>query len=159
MTYKERFLTLREEARKLRQETATRFRAWERQKKKSDRLEKENERLKKELEDLQKLLEECQERLERETSLKEKYQGMIFRPAQEVPPLDPMKRKPGGQLGHSGKSRKTPKRIDQEKRVFLSACPECDSPLVPGSSTALRTVEDIVLPLSTIITRYHIERQ
>ena len=52
MTYRERFLSLRLETRKLRQDCTTYFRAWESQKEKSERLARENGELKKENKDL-----------------------------------------------------------------------------------------------------------
>jgi len=172
MTYQEKFLNLRLETRKLRQNCATYFRAWESQKEKSERLGKENAELKKENGELKKennnlkdKLEETEEQLDHETEIKEKYRGMLFKPGKkekkENPTLEPdiEKKKRGGQPGHTGTSRKKPTEIDQEKEVFLCACPHCQGELTKSNSFYERLVEDIELYKKTIITKYHIQRQ
>jgi len=161
MTYQERFLSLRLETRKLRQDCATYFRAWESQKKKAERLEKENQKLKKEIADLKKKLGETEKQLDHEVEVKEKYRGMLFKTNQKerTPETNKEKRKLGGQTGHKGAARKKPERIDRKKEVYLSHCPDCQKKLKQASSFYERTVEDIVLSLNTIITKYQIQRQ
>ena len=150
------------EARFLRQENATRFRAWESQKEKSERLARENAELKKENKDLKEKLEDTLEQLGHEVEIKEKYRGMLFKSAKkESTNTKPIgeKRKPGGQLGHVGTSRKKPARIGQEKEVFLCACPHCQTELQKSNNFYERIVEDIQLYSKTIITKYRIQRQ
>lgn len=162
MTYQERFLKLRLETRKVSQDCSTYFRAWESQKEKSERLAKENSELKKENEDLKEKLEETLEQLDHEVEIKEKYRGMLFKCAKkdlakEKPAGE--KRKCGGQLGHTGTSRIKPTRIDQEKEVYLRACPHCQHHLKKSNTFYERIVEDIELYKKTIITQYRIQRQ
>ena len=162
MTYRERFLSLRLETRKLRQDSITYFRAWEWQKEKSERLARENAELKKENKDLKEKLEDTLEQLDHEVEIKEKYRGMLFKSAKKEsanPKTTEEKRKPGGQLGHIGVSRLKPTRIDREKEVFLCACPHCQNKLVKSNNFYERIVEDIQFYSKTIITKYRIQRQ
>lgn len=162
MTYHERFLNLRLEARKLRQDSATYFRAWESQKEKSERLTRENAELKKENRDLKEKLEDTLEQLDREVEIKEKYRGMLFKSGKKESAKEKVageKRKRGGQLGHAGASRVKPTRIDHEKEVYLCACPYCQTELQKSNNSYERIVEDIELCKKTIITKYSIQRQ
>jgi|SRR3989339_93587 len=162
MTYQERFLSLRLETRKLRQDCATYFRAWESQKEKSERLARENGELKKENKDLKERLGDTLEQLDREIEIKEKYRGMLFKSSKKenpVPKAGAEKKKRGGQIGHIGTSREKPTEIDQEKEVFLCACPHCQGKLTKSNSFYERTVEDIELYKKTIVTKYNIQRQ
>src|SRR6266568_9392503 len=120
MAYSQQFLKICKEAGDLRKENATRFRAWTNQKERSERLEKENGELKRELKDLQGKLKDVLEKLDRETEIKEKYRGMLFKSSKKEivdEKSDAEKKKRGGQPGHVGTSRKKPTRIDQEKEV------------------------------------------
>lgn len=159
MTYKERFLGLRLEAKKLRQDCATYFRAWESQKEKSERLRKEIDDLKKKNKDLARENEKLKQQLDKANATKEKFRGIIFKTNQKERINNEKKRKPGGQPGHAGTSRKKPQRIDQEKEVFLSHCPCCQSQMSQSNSFYERIAEDIVLSLNTIVTKYKIQRQ
>lgn len=158
MTHQERFLTLRLEARKLRQDCATYFRAWESQKRKAERLKKENDDLRQENEKLAEENKKLKKKLDHEKEVKEEYRGMLFKTNQKERP-NGQSRKRGGQAGHAGVARKKPKRIDQEKKVHLSHCPHCQNELSENNSFYERIMEDIILPLSTVITKYHIQRQ
>src|SRR3989339_852172 len=152
MTYQERFLSLRLETRKLRQDCATYFRAWESQKEKSERLARENGELKKENKDLKERLGDTLEQLDREIEIKEKYRGMLFKSSKKenpVPKAGAEKKKRGGQIGHIGTSREKPTEIDQEKEVFLCACPHCQGKLTKSNSFYKKT----------IVTKYNIQRQ
>ena len=118
MTLLQEVEKLRDEARKLRQENASKNRAWENQKEKSDRLEKENQDFKKEIHDLKERLDEMEKKLNHETEIKEKYRGMLFKSgkrAESEPNNKEEKRKPGGQIGHQGTGRIKPEKIDQVK--------------------------------------------
>lgn len=160
MTLLKQFLKLSQEARQLRKDYATYFRAWESQKEKSESLKKENEDLKNENQKLKKENEELKQNLDHQTEVKEKYQGMIFKTNQkEKTKKTTKKRNRGGQFGHKGMSRKKPKHIDQEKSVYLSHCPDCQNKLNHSHSFYERVVEDIVLSLNTVVTKYKIERQ
>ncbi|HBU25202.1 MAG TPA: IS66 family transposase [Candidatus Moranbacteria bacterium] len=162
MTYQERFLSLRLETRKLRQDCATYFRAWESQKEKSERLARENGELKKENKDLKERLGDTLEQLDREIEIKEKYRGMLFKSSKKenpVPKAGAEKKKRGGQIGHIGTSREKPTEIDQEKEVFLCACPHCQGKLTKSNSFYGCGVEDIELYKKTIVTKYNIQRQ
>lgn len=56
---------------------------------------------------------------------RDKYKGMIFKANLNQPFSDsgnPRKKKLGGQLNHTGDSRRLPQKIDQIKRVFLHHC-------------------------------------
>lgn len=150
------------ETRKLRQDCATYFRAWESQKEKSERLARENGELKKENKDLKERLGDTLEQLDREIEIKEKYRGMLFKSSKKenpVPKAGAEKKKRGGQIGHIGTSREKPTEIDQEKEVFLCACPHCQGKLTKSNSFYERTVEDIELYKKTIVTKYNIQRQ
>lgn len=158
MTYQERLLTLRKETRKVRQDCATYFRAWESQKKKAERLKQENADLKKKNEELATENTELKNQLSHEKEIRDKFQGMLFK-ASTKSTDEKGTRKPGGQPGHKGIARKKPDRIDQEKEVYLSHCPHCQNELSQTNGFYERTVEDIILSLNTIITKYHIQRQ
>ena len=162
MAYSKQFIRLCKEASALRKENATRFRAWTNQKEKSERLGKENGELKKENHDLKEKLENALEQLDREIEIKEKYRGMLFKSSKkeatsEKPSIK--KRKIGGQPGHIGTSRTKPTEIDQEKEVFLCACPHCQNELKGSDSFYERIVEDIELYKKTLVTKYNIQRQ
>lgn len=164
MTTIEELQNLRDEARKLRQENAFKNRAWESQKEKSDRLEKENQDFKKEIQELKERLNELEKKLNHETEIKEKYQGMLFKPNKHTNSKPnnsdaEEQRKLGGQAGHKGASRRKPQRIDQEKEVYLKACPYCQNKLSQADNFYERIVEDIVFSLNTVITKYRIQRQ
>lgn len=162
MTTLEQLLQLGKETKKLRQENAIRFRAWESQKEKSERLGKENAKLKRELKDLKEKLEDVLEKLDRETQIKEKYRGMLFKSSKKATSNSATtdeKKNRGGQPGHKGTSRKKPIKIDQEKEVFLCKCPHCQNKLSTSNSFYERIVEDIQLYQKTIATKYDIQRQ
>src|SRR3989339_468741 len=125
MTYQERFLSLRLETRKLRQDCATYFRAWESQKEKSERLARENGELKKENKDLKERLGDTLEQLDREIEIKEKYRGMLFKSSKKenpVPKAGAEKKKRGGQIGHIELYKKT---IVTKYNIQRQWCPDC----------------------------------
>jgi transposase/FtsZ-binding cell division protein ZapB len=164
MTLMQEVQNLRDEARSLRQENASKTRAWESQKEKSDRLEKENQDFKKEIRALKERMEELEKKLNHETAIKEKYQGMLFKSKKHAI-SEPSnsdkeeKRKLGGQIGHQGTGRPKPQRIDQEKEVFLEKCPHCQNKLNQSNNFYERIIEDIAFSLNTIITKYRVQRQ
>lgn len=156
---------LRIEAGQLRRELATKLNAWLKQKQKNNKLEeqlKEKDQKIKELE--QKLKDVTGERdklhglLHSAELHANKLTGQLFKSARGNKP--PSSRKKGGQLGHKGHGRKNSKapRIDEEKEVYLSHCPNCHNPLERSNNTYTRLVTDIPL-VSAITTKYTIQRQ
>lgn len=151
---------LREEARRLRQENATVNRAWESQKKRADQLEKENSNLKKKIKLLEAIIEKLKSIASKISDYKDTLVGMIFKPNKSKDETkNPNARKRGGQIGHKGASKKSPKDIDQEKESWLTHCPDCHRKLKKSKSCYERITEDILLPIKTIVTRYRIQRQ
>jgi len=71
------------------------------------------------------------------------------------------KRHRGGQKGHKGKGRKKPQQIDEQKRVFLTHCPDCHNKLPRADTVCIHVVEDIpsIEIIHAIVTQYEIERQ
>lgn len=155
-------LKLRKECRYLRIKTATLERAHLAQKQKSDRLEellKERDKFIKELEREKEALGKLIEELKRQ---REAYKGMVYKPSRkEEKNSIPNKKSVGGQLGHKGKGRKLPERIDKELYVFADSCPHCHTPLTRTKTTTTHIVEDIPQPqiVKTVVSKYTIERQ
>lgn len=162
MTIAQELGKLRVEASFLRKQFATTWNAWQTQKQKNNTLEdkvKQLEQDKKswdqERRDLQGAIKNLEDKLAALTVVKDKYQGMIFKAA-TPPPVSGKKR--GGQTGHPGASRKKPMVIDYEKDVYLTNCPECDTPVPQTTATYERVVIDIPVP-TAVVTRYTIQRQ
>lgn len=158
---------LRSEASDLRHRIATVERAWQQQTDRAERLDEENRRLKndkKHLEEKTKDLEEevtaLKTQLSGVTLHKDKLIGMIFKTNNKKELVNGAERRQlGGQTGHIGHGRKKPERIDEEKMVYLTNCHQCQTPLSRSSLHYERTVEDVVVPAVTKITKYTIERQ
>lgn len=165
---------LRAEASDLRRRIATVERAWQQQTDRADRAsqqakdtERENEQLKekaKKLEEKTKQLEEkvkiLEARLAGAILHKDKLAGMIFKMSKKPELKNGAKRRTvGGQVGHIGRGRKKPVRIDEEKTVYLTSCPDCQSPVARSNNSYERIVEDVVIPAITKITKYTVERQ
>lgn len=155
-------LKLRKECRYLRIKTATLERAHLAQKQKSDRLEellKERDKFIRELERERDALSKLIEELKRQ---REVYKGMVYKPNRKEETNSILnKRSVGGQLGHKGKGRKLPERIDKELYVFADSCPRCHTPLTRTKTTTTHIVEDIPQPqiVKTVVSKYMIERQ
>ena len=153
---------LRKEMRYLRQRTAQLENSWQQQKDKNEKLEQENYDLKCKIRDLEdknnKLQDEnsqITEQLDAATSHKNTLAGMIFKSNRKKSENG---RTRGGQQGHKGYGRKKPEKVDQEKEVHLSHCPDCGTQVEQTNTFYERVVEDIPPPQSNII-RYHIQRQ
>ena len=168
MTIQEEVQKLRTEARKLRQENASLERSRNRQKEKNERLQKENEELRKKKEALEKKKRELEAEIGKLEGLiakltghRNKLAGMIFKTnlKNDTDGQDPDKKKRGAQTGHKGHGKKAAKRIDQEKEIHLSHCPHCQAELEESHTFYERIVEDILLPIQTVITKYQIQRQ
>lgn len=161
MTIQEELQKLRSEARRLRQDQATANRAWNQQKEKNGKLQNENGELKEKVTDLNKENQKLKDTIAKLLECKNKLAGMIFKP--NLKPVsenqNPEKKKRGAQIGHIGHGRKTPERIDQEKEIHLSHCPNCQNKLEQSDAFYERIIEDIQLPIKTIITKYNIQRQ
>lgn len=156
MTAQEELSKLRPELRYLRIRVQTQDRARLAQKTKADRLEKENKKLRDENHKLK-------EELEKVKKQRDTYKGMIFKAKiQKVEAVTGTKRKSlGGQIGHTGVSRKVPIKLDKSVRVFLKQCPYCSNLLKRSDTFETHTVEDIpnLEMVKTIVTEYKMERQ
>jgi len=167
MTIQQELEKLRAEAKKLRQQNATIDRAWNQQKEKNqrlqeqvDELQKKKEALEKKKQELEKEVGKLEDTIAKLTGHRNKLAGMIFKAnLKKDESKDSNKKKRGAQTGHKGHGRKTTKRIDQEKEIHLSHCPHCQNKLEESNTFYERIVEDILLPLQTIITKYKIQRQ
>lgn len=151
---------LREEARRLRQENASAKNARDAQKRRNDRLEERIRQLEKEIKDLKKENSKLQNLFSKISDYKDTLVGMIFKPNKNKDKTkNPNARKRGGQIGHKGAGKKSPKSIDQEKESWLTHCPDCHRKLKKSKSFCERITEDILLPIKTIVTRHRIQRQ
>ena len=174
MTPQEELKKLRAETRELRQRTATAERRADAHAKGRDDLEERKKYLEKKVKHLEHEVQELgqkkkeledkvaslEARLAGVTLHKDKLAGMIFKTNHSRQPENAVsRRKLGGQTGHTGHGRKKPAKIDEEKTVFLSNCPTCEHTVDRSSHFYERTVEDVVVPAVTTVTRYTIERQ
>lgn len=174
MTPQEELEKLRSEARELRQRTATSERRADTHAEGRRELEDKNKRLQKKIKQLEetvdsldkknKALDEENQTLKAQlagvTLHKDKLVGMIFKTSKKPEsPSGASRRKLGGQAGHVGHGRKKPVNIDEEKTVFLTNCPVCESFLDRSPNSYERVVEDVVVPTVTKVTKYIIERQ
>lgn len=157
MTPEQELLLLRKEMRELRQEVAYLRNAWEAQKGNNEALKAENALLRAENKALKEENRRLKEKLESATNTSAVLQGMIFKP--NTRPKSASKRPRGAQEGHEAHNRKSPSRVDQERHVYLSSCPECNTKLPQSNSSYSRIVEDIAPPKKYTVTRYHVERQ
>ena len=160
---KEELQLLRKEVRILRQDVSRYQRVWKQQKKRADLLEQENYELEVQIKLLKKLITQLKTKLNSNRTHKNKLLGMIFKSnvkvvAETETKNKKDKQKRGGQKGHKGYGRKKPRKIDQEKLVYLTHCPECGDKVKQTDNTYERIVEDIPV-LESIVTLYHIERQ
>lgn len=120
-------------------------------------LRQENNQLRKEKEKLEQEIEKTKRQ-------RDKYKGMIFKANINQPFPDKInfkKKKLGGQLNHTGDSRKLPQKIDQIKRAFFHHCPNCGNLLSRTDSLETHTVEDIpdFEEVKTEVTKFEMERQ
>jgi len=168
MNTKEELKKLRKEARILRQQNATYKRGSEIHKQNSqekDQIIKEQKEVIEKKDNKIDQLEERVDDLERQLKLKDDqldtYKAMIFKANVEEPEEDKKKkkRKLGGQPGHRGHGRKKPKKIDKKMEIKLERCPDCGTELEESKNHYERIVEDIVIPMQTIVTMYLIQRQ
>ncbi len=156
MTADRELTLLRAEATGLRKRIATVSRAWKSQQEKNGDLEKQLQDAEREIERLKQENQSLQERLQTLESQKQKLSGMIFKSNRKKPEGEGKKR--GAQIGHRGAGRTNPKRIDQEKDVHLTHCPDCGIEVSQTAPTYERIIEDIPIPQTTV-TKYHIQRQ
>jgi len=123
----------RKEMRLMRQDTARIKNAWQQQKERNDKLEKENHQLKLRIRDLEDKNNKLQnknknitEQLDASVSHKNALAGMIFK-SNKKRSDNKSGLKRGGQKGHKGYGRKKPEKVDCEKEIHLSHCPECST--------------------------------
>lgn len=170
MTLQEEVQKLRAEARKLRQKNANIDRAWNQQKEKNESLREKNDELRKEKDELEKEKQKLEDEIGKLKGTiakllghRNKLAGMIFKTNLKKDNgkenKDSNQKKRGAQTGHKGHGRKTSERIDREKEIHLSHCPHCQTELEQNNSFYERVVEDIQLPVKTVITKYNIQRQ
>jgi len=157
MSLQEELQLLRRELRTLRQDVSRYKRAWEQQKVRADLLEQESHELRVQNKLLQKRMAQLETKLESSNAHKNKLAGMIFKTNVKKEEKK-NKRKRGGQPGHKGHGRKKPKKIDREKLVYLTHCPDCGNKVKQSDNTYERVVEDIPLT-RVLVTLYHIQRQ
>ena len=164
MTRNDELNRLRQEARELRQRTATVERAHGAQQNRADALEKKVATQAKTIRELDDRIHELEEenaalksRLGLEIEKAKKYAGMIFKASiRKLRHAAGSGR--GGKRGHKGNGRKIPERIDRAVDVFLTHCNACGTALNRTSSVDARVVEDVP-QTTTLVTRYRIERQ
>ena len=167
---------IRKEVRKLRQQAAGSAHSATAQKNRNDHLIEEakklvgkNKALAQEIEKLKAENENLRLQLATTAEHRDKLAGMIFKSNKKPDTTtntdtssvsdEPSKRKPGGQKGHAGCSRTSPRHVDEEKHVHLTHCPDCKKKLARTESIVDRVVEDIPNPVPSVVTLYHIERQ
>lgn len=165
MTVTEELGKLRVEASILRRKFADTWNAWQKQKQKNnnqqDELAKAKQKIKElgtENQQLKDTVKDLQDKLVALTMVKDKYQGMIFKAAIQSKPDSLTGKQRGGQTGHKGRSRKKPVEIDFEKNIYLTHCPDCNSPVTQTNTTYERIVIDIPIP-KALTTKYTIQRQ
>lgn len=159
MPLKKELQLLRIELRTLRQEIARFKNAWLQQKARAERLEQESQELRVRLKLLEQENKQLRMKLDSTTAHKDKLAGMIFKTnVVKKDSTDDGNRNRGGQKGHQGHGRKKPRKIDQEKLVYLTHCPDCGNKVDQTDNTYERIVEDIPLR-QVLVTLYHIERQ
>jgi len=64
----------------------------------------------------------------------------------------------GARLGHPGRRRPTPARIDRREGHTLVTCPRCHGPVKPGRSSRTRVIEDIPADITPAVTEHTIHR-
>lgn len=137
---------VRKEVRRLRIYTQQLKRLQLYHKDKADHLEnlvKQKDQLIKELEKEKDKLSEELEKVKRE---RDSYKGMVFkskRTCSSPSSHTSEGRKKGGQKGHKGYGRVKPEIIDKHIHVYLTNCPNCDTPLERTNLTDTHTVTDI----------------
>lgn len=116
----------------------------------------ELQRVRRELEKARKALEDYKKRHPETVGIKHGKAYVIQMPAF---PAEPSDRKPGAQIGHEGRSRAMPARIDARVRLRLKNCPDCcGNNLSRIQEKRTRTIEDITVAQTTA-TQYTLERR
>lgn len=96
--------------------------------------------------------EELEKNIRELEKQRDRYRDMVFKPNRKSKGEkeieienneEKKKRNRGGQKGHKGYGRKRPERVDEEKRIYLSRCPICETELNRSQTTKPHTVEDI----------------
>ncbi|MGH9856873.1 MAG: IS66 family transposase [Acidobacteriota bacterium] len=134
------------------------------QKQKADLLEEENTKLRQKITQLEKEQKNLAEELEKTKVERDTYKNLTFQGKRVCSsPFSHQKtgEKRGGKIGHTGRSRTVPKHIHSVVRVYLSNCPDCDSPVERVAGVTLHTVTDLPHWSLTkpFTTQYQIERQ
>lgn len=121
----------------------------------------ENRRLRRQNENLQKEMGVMREELRRLECIVREYQEMLFKKKalkygkkDDSDDDNHTPKKPGAPIGHEGKTRQVPKRVDDHKDVHIDKCPECSSTdITPCEKYSDHYQEDIIIP-QTKVTRF-----
>lgn len=139
-------------------------RSWQLQKQKADTLEEENTTLRRKITEIEREKQKLEEELEKTKAERDTYKNLTFKEKRLCSsPLSHTRigRSRGGKPGHRGNSRRLPEHIHEYVRLYLTNCPDCDSPVERVVGVRLHTVTD--LPhwslMQPVTTQYQIERQ
>lgn len=129
-------------------------------KKEGLKIVRKNHRLLKENENLRKDMAILREEIRRLQFIVKEYQEMIFKKKalkykkDDRDDNDHAPRKPGAPIGHEGRTRQIPNRVDEHKDVHINRCPECSSTdITPCEKYSDHYQEDIIIP-RTKVTRF-----
>lgn len=79
-------------------------------------------------------------------------------PPYQKPPAAKSRKKPGAKVGHKGRRRSPPERIDQRRNHRLARCPHCQGPLKRCRNARTRYIEDIPEGITPVVTEHTIHR-
>ncbi len=129
------------------------------QKNRADKLERDLRIAEAEIRKLKEDKQKLEQEIEKTRKQRDKYKGMIFKP--NIQKNSSSKKKLGGQLNHTGDSRRLPAKVDETKRIFFHHCPNCGNPLNRTDSLETHTVEDIpdFEEIKTTVLKLEMERQ
>lgn len=118
-----------------------------------EKLKEENEELRKQRDRYRDIIIKPNKNSEEENSEKQKRNNIVDTEKKKI--------KRGGQIGHKGKGKKKPEKIDLIRKIYLDRCPECSSKLKRTNSYKRHIVEDIpdFEKIKPEIIEYQIEEQ
>lgn len=164
-----------EEKRKLRCHVADLERANKAHKEARKRIEKENRELRRENKELRRKNKQLEQEKEEFRRQRDRYRNMLFKPNVKGKQVGEEKKDIGGdggqerdgkgrrgaKMGHSGKGRNKPTRVDKWKQVYLTHCPICGKEVKRSDKINTHTVEDIPVleKYKAEVTCYQIEEQ
>lgn len=124
----------------------------------NQKLKEENRELKNELKRLTNDRNGLKDKIQKLSDQKDRLQGMIFKSKVE-PKAEKSERQRGAQQGHKAHNRTVPEKIDEEKEIHLTHCPDCHTNLKPTKSYHEKIIEDIPKETKSVVTKYKIQRQ